>query len=62
MAQVDQIVAQLRELEGKKFYGTLEITLQAGRVILVRETRTYKLEEDQRNSRGSYDLQDCKST
>jgi len=36
----------LKELIDRKFWGTVEFSLQDGRVILIRETRTIKPEQN----------------
>jgi hypothetical protein len=35
----------LEELQKQRFYGTIEIKLEAGKVVLIRKTQTLKLEE-----------------
>ena len=41
----------LRELERERFYGSVEIKLEAGRIVLLRKTETVK-PTDFRNCRG----------
>ena len=48
---IDQI---LHELEQRQFYGSLEIKLEAGRVVLIRKTETIK-PQDCRENRGLHD-------
>jgi hypothetical protein len=50
MTEVEEI---LRELERQRFYGSLEIKLEAGRVVLMRKTETLKpAPENCRDNRG----------
>lgn len=50
MQGLDQMLADLQE---KRFYGSLEVKFEAGRVILVRKTETIKpAPENYRDSRG----------
>ncbi len=44
----------LAELERERFYGSLEVKLEAGRVVLLRKTETIK-PEDCRDNRGTKD-------
>lgn len=49
----------LRELEQKHFYGSLELKLEAGKIVLLRKTETIKPEtEDRRNNRGDRSVED----
>ena len=41
----------LKELERERFYGSLEIKFEAGRVVLIRKTETIK-PNDYRDNRG----------
>jgi len=53
MSQVEQI---LNELSREHFYGTLEIKLESGRVVLLRKTETIKplaTTGDYRDNRGT---------
>jgi hypothetical protein len=44
----------LHQLEDQRFYGSVEIKLEAGRIVLVRKTETIKLPESTyRNNRGN---------
>lgn len=44
----------LRNLEQTRFYGSVELKYEAGRVVLVRKSESLKLSEpDYRNSRGT---------
>ncbi len=57
MALTDQALSEiLRELEHSRFYGSLEIKFEAGRVVLLRKSETIKL-EDRRDDRGARDGQ-----
>ncbi len=50
---MDSVEQLLTELERQRFYGSLEIKLEAGKVVLVRKTETIKPPpEDYRISRG----------
>jgi hypothetical protein len=43
----------VRELESIRFYGSLEIKFEAGRVVLLKKTETIKPDDErQRNNRG----------
>lgn len=47
----------LQELERGKFYGTLELKFEAGRIVLVRKTETFKPTEPNYGTTGaSHDL------
>ena len=39
------IAKMVAELERQRFFGSVEISLQAGRVVLIRKVQTLKLEE-----------------
>ncbi len=53
MDSVDQL---LTELERQRFYGSLEIKFEAGKVVLLRKTETIKpTVENCRNNRGKQD-------
>ncbi len=43
----------LHDLEGQRFYGSVEIKYEAGRVVLLRKTETIK--PDHRDNRGIKD-------
>jgi len=43
----------LRELESNRFYGSVEIKFEAGRIILLRKTETIK-PNDYRDNRGEH--------
>jgi hypothetical protein len=50
----DSIGPLVEELQSQRFYGSLEIKLEAGRIVLLRKTETIKLSEsDYRNNRGN---------
>ncbi len=56
MQGVEQL---LRELERQRFYGSLEVKLEAGKVVLLRKTETIKpAVENCRNTRGKQDERD----
>jgi len=42
----------LSDLEHQRFYGSLEVKLEAGRVVLLRKTETIKPTPDYRDNRG----------
>jgi len=43
----------LRDLERNRFYGSLEVKLEAGKIVLLRKTETIKPEpEKHRDNRG----------
>ncbi len=44
----------LKELERERFYGSLEIKFEAGRVVLIRKTETIK-PNNHRDNRDTYD-------
>ncbi len=47
----------LRSLEQSRFYGTLELKFESGRVVLIRKTETIKPETvPYRNTRGAEDV------
>jgi hypothetical protein len=49
----NSIGALVEQLERQGFYGSLEIKLEAGRVVLLRKTETIKpFPADNRNNRG----------
>ncbi len=55
---MDTVIQLLRELERQRFYGSLEIKLEAGRITLLRKTETLKPAADNcRNNRGTKDEQ-----
>jgi len=39
---MDEIIILLKELIAKKFYGVIEIKLEAGHIVLIRKTETIK--------------------
>ena len=45
----------LRSLEQSRFFGTLELKFEAGRVVLIRKTETLKPSADCRDNRGDLD-------
>jgi hypothetical protein len=53
--EVNPIQALLQEMARRRFYGSLEIKLEAGKVVLLRKTETVKLvADDCRDNRGTY--------
>jgi hypothetical protein len=51
MSDLTQLLAQLQR---QRFYGSLEIKLEAGRIVLLRKSETIKLTgSDYRENRGS---------
>ncbi len=57
--EVNPIQALLQEMARRRFYGSLEIKLEAGNVVLLRKTETVKLvADDCRDNRGTYHEQD----
>ena len=57
MALTDQALSEiLRELEHSRFFGSLEIKFEAGRVVLLRKTESIK-PNNYRNNRGMRDGQ-----
>lgn len=53
MITINQLLANL-EHEG--FFGSLEIKLEAGKVVLLRKTETIRPTEDRRDNRGHCDV------
>lgn len=39
---MDELIQFLKELEGQRFYGSVEIKMEAGKVVIIRETQTLK--------------------
>ncbi len=55
---MDSVVQLLTELERQRFYGSLEIKFEAGKVVLLRKTETIKpTVENCRTNRGKQDGQ-----
>ena len=55
-AQMQTTIDTLCELERQRFFGTLEIKFEAGRIVLLRKTETIKpIVETCRNTRGDDD-------
>lgn len=51
---MNELITMLRQLEGAKFYGSLEVKMEAGHVVLVRKTETLKpASENRRDNRGA---------
>jgi len=53
MTADNDAVAILNDLVSRGFWGSLEITFQAGKVVLLKKTETLK--PSQRNNRGDWD-------
>lgn len=52
----------LRSLERSRFYGTVELKFESGRVVLIRKTETLKPSaDDRRDNRGDTDEHQCAS-
>ncbi len=52
---MNPIQALLQEMARHRFYGSLEIKLEAGKVVLLRKTETIKpVADDRRDNRGTY--------
>ena len=47
----EAIVAMLRDFERQKFFGSVELKLEAGRIVVMRKTETIK-SNDCRENRG----------
>ena len=57
--EVNPIQALLQEMARRRFYGSLEIKLEAGKVVLLRKTETIKpVADDFRDNRGKYHERD----
>ncbi len=55
MQNIDEM---LEDLERNRFFGSVELKLEAGRVVLLRKTETIKPEpKNHRNNRGELDEQ-----
>lgn len=53
---MEQAIKLLRELEAGKFYGSLELKFEAGIVVLIRKTETFKpTEPGYGNSRSNHE-------
>lgn len=53
---MERVIEILRDLERGKFYGSVEVKLEAGKVVLVRKTETIKPgAENCRGNRGNED-------
>ena len=50
------IIKMIRELDRNRFYGSLEIKFESGRVVLVRKTETIK-PSSYRENRGEHNEQ-----
>lgn len=56
MTASNDIPQLLTKLERERFYGAIELKFEAGKVVLVRKTETFKpAPEDPRSNRGPYD-------
>ena len=53
--RVSSVENLLADLERQRFYGSLEVKLEAGKVVLLRKTETIKpVADDCRDNRGTY--------
>lgn len=50
----ESILTMLRQLEQQRFYGSIELKLESGRIVLIRKTETIK-PIDCRETRGVND-------
>ena len=39
---MNELITMLKQLEGSKFYGSLELKLEAGRIVLIKKSETFK--------------------
>lgn len=46
MEKLDAVMAHLKKV-GRDFYGEVRIKVRAGRVVLITEERTFKLDDEQ---------------
>lgn len=44
----------LNTLQRERFYGSLEVKFEAGRIVLLRKTETFKSNDELRGNRNSY--------
>ena len=44
----------LNVLERERFYGSVEVKFEAGRIVLLRKTETFKSNDELRGNRNSY--------
>jgi hypothetical protein len=51
--KADPVGSLLAALQVQRFYGSLELKLEAGRVVLIRKTETIKPTSDYRDNRGT---------
>jgi hypothetical protein len=58
MSTVEKIQRTVSELESRRFYGSLELKFDAGRVAYVRKTETLNFRDDHREPRGEYERRD----
>ena len=56
MDSIETITRLLKDLEQRRFYGGLEIKVEAGRVVLIRKTENIK-PQDYRDNRGEHSEQ-----
>jgi hypothetical protein len=50
--QTHPLAGLLEDLERHRFFGSLELKLEASRVVLIRKTETLKPSYDRRDNRG----------
>lgn len=57
---MQSVSALLEQLQQQRFYGSIELKMEAGRVVLVRKSETFKPsndgDTDYRNNRGEQDV------
>jgi hypothetical protein len=44
----------LNSLQRERFYGSVEVKFEAGRIVLLRKTETFKTDDELRGNRNSY--------
>jgi hypothetical protein len=44
----------LNNLQRERFYGSLEVKFEAGKIVLLRKTETFKTDDELRGTRNSY--------
>lgn len=59
---MNELTQLLRQLEAARFYGSVEVKFEAGRITIIKKTESIKPSAgDQRNNRGSSDEQNSQS-
>lgn len=55
-AETNALARLLEELESNQFFGSVEVTYRAGRVVYIKKTQTLKPEDlNRRDNRGPYE-------